>query len=182
MVVSKSFLDSTRRMVESWVFAKRGIVRLAASGGWNVIVRQMRRCCDWLAAAEEILLRNQVPFGYVIAENGRELAIPNACELLVVANQVCLSDAQIAAIVAYAKRGGKLVVTGDTGRHDEWNAQRLENPLKPQLAGEICDKVKVLPFFEKYLKCGYYPMYRDVSSQFRSDQGQTRQLRRQRRN
>jgi len=24
-------------MVESWVFAKRGIVRLAASGGWNVI-------------------------------------------------------------------------------------------------------------------------------------------------
>ena len=32
MVVSKSFLDSTRRMVESWVFAKRGIVRLAAEG------------------------------------------------------------------------------------------------------------------------------------------------------
>ncbi len=47
------------------------------------------------------------------------------------------------------------------------------------VAGEICDKVKVLPFFEKYLKCGYYPMYRDVSSQFRSDQGQARQLRRQ---
>ena len=32
MVESKSFLDSTRRMVESWVFAKRGIVRLAAEG------------------------------------------------------------------------------------------------------------------------------------------------------
>ena len=47
----ESFLDSTRRMVESWVFAKRGIVRLADSGGWNVIVRQMRRCCDWLAVA-----------------------------------------------------------------------------------------------------------------------------------
>ena len=51
MVVSKSFLDSTRRMVESWMFAKRGIVRLAASGGWNVIVRQMRRGCDWRAVA-----------------------------------------------------------------------------------------------------------------------------------
>ena len=32
MVASKSFLDSTRRMVESWMFAKRGIVRLAAEG------------------------------------------------------------------------------------------------------------------------------------------------------
>lgn len=88
-----------------------------------------------LAAAEEIMLRNQVPFGYVIAESGRELVIPNDCEVLVVANQLCLSDAQIAAIAAYAKRGGKLVVTGDSGRYDEWNAHRLENPLKPQLAG-----------------------------------------------
>ena len=51
MVVSESFLGSTRRMVESWLFAKRGIVRLADSGGWNVIVRQMRRGCDWLAVA-----------------------------------------------------------------------------------------------------------------------------------
>ena len=32
MVVSESLLDSTRRMVESWMFAKRGIVRLAAEG------------------------------------------------------------------------------------------------------------------------------------------------------
>ena len=35
-----------------------------------------------------------------------------------------------------------------------------------RIAGEICEKVKVLPLFEKYLKSGYYPMYRDVSSQF----------------
>ena len=32
MVVWKSFLDSTLRMVESWLFAKRGIVRLAVEG------------------------------------------------------------------------------------------------------------------------------------------------------
>ena len=35
-----------------------------------------------------------------------------------------------------------------------------------EIAGEICDKVKVLLFFEKYLKTGYYPLYRDISSQF----------------
>ena len=81
------------------------------------------------------MLRNQVPFGYVVAENERKLAIPNDCEVLVVANQLCLSDAQVAAIAAFAKRGGRLVVTGDSGRYDEWNAQRLENPLKPQLVG-----------------------------------------------
>ena len=88
-----------------------------------------------LAAAEEILLRNQVPFGYVVAEDDRALVIPDDCEVLVVPNQVCFSDSQIAALVAYAKKGGRLVVTGDSGRYDEWNAQRLENPLLPQLAG-----------------------------------------------
>ena len=51
MVVSESFLGSTRRMVESWLFAKRGIVRLPASDGWNVIWKRLRRGCDWLAVA-----------------------------------------------------------------------------------------------------------------------------------
>ena len=66
MVESESFLYSTRRMVESWVFAKRGIVRLADSGGWNVIVRQMRRGCDWLAVA----WRLKVGCGWVEVPDG----------------------------------------------------------------------------------------------------------------
>ena len=33
------------------MFAKRGIVRLSASGGWNVIVRQMRRGWEMVEAA-----------------------------------------------------------------------------------------------------------------------------------
>ena len=33
------------------MFVKRGIVRLLASGGWNVFVRQMRRGRDCLAVA-----------------------------------------------------------------------------------------------------------------------------------
>ena len=48
MVVSESFFDSPRMIVESWVFAKRGIVRLSASDGWNVIGKRLRRGCDWL--------------------------------------------------------------------------------------------------------------------------------------
>lgn len=102
-----------------------------------------------LAAAEEILLRNHVPFGYVASTEDRPLEMPAGCEVLVVANQTCLSDSQIAAIVAYAKRGGRLVVTGDSGRCDEWNAQRLENPLKLQLAGlpnvVLRDEADMLP-------------------------------------
>ena len=88
-----------------------------------------------LAAAEEICLRNQVPFGYAVASGDGAFAIPEDCEALVVANQVCLSGAQIAVLAEFAERGGRLVVTGDSGRYDERNAQRLENPLLPRIAG-----------------------------------------------
>lgn len=35
-----------------------------------------------------------------------------------------------------------------------------------RIAGEVAEKVKVLPLFRRYLREGYYPMYRTVSSQF----------------
>ena len=34
------------------------------------------------------------------------------------------------------------------------------------IAGDIAARVKILPLFRRYLKEGYYPLYRDVSSQF----------------
>ena len=35
-----------------------------------------------------------------------------------------------------------------------------------RIAGAIADRIKVLPLFRRYLKEGYYPLYRSVSSQF----------------
>ena len=35
-----------------------------------------------------------------------------------------------------------------------------------RIAGAICDRVKILPLFRRYLAEGYYPLYRSVASQF----------------
>jgi len=35
-----------------------------------------------------------------------------------------------------------------------------------RIAGGICDRIKVLPLFRRYLAEGYYPLYRSVSNQF----------------
>lgn len=102
-----------------------------------------------IAAAEEICLRNQVPYGYLISTDAHPLDVPADCEVLVVPGITCLSDAQVEALVAYAEKGGRLLVTGDAGRYDEWNAQRLENPLLPRLKGlknvVTREKVDLLP-------------------------------------
>ena len=90
---------------------------------------------DGITAVEEILLRNHVPYGYVFAKEANAPAIPADCEVLIVANQEWLSDAQIATIGDYARRGGHVVVTGESGLWDERGAQRFDNPLRAALAG-----------------------------------------------
>jgi len=49
--------------------------------------------------------------------------------------------------------GGALAIDDIVSRHRE-------------LAGEIAAKAKILPLFRRYLHEGYYPLYREVSSQF----------------
>ena len=88
-----------------------------------------------VTAAEEIFLRNRVPYGYLVSSPDDVFTVPQGTEVIVVPGLVSLSDAQIAALVGWAKKGGRLVVTGDAGRYDDWNAQRRENIFLPQLAG-----------------------------------------------
>ena len=90
---------------------------------------------DSLMAAEGAALRGHVPFGYAISTEKTPLPHADDASVIIVANQTCLSDAQVAALVAYAKKGGKLVCTGEAGRCDEWNRQRFSNPLKEAVAG-----------------------------------------------
>ena len=88
-----------------------------------------------VTAAEEIFLRNRVPYGYLVSSPDDVFTVPKGTEVIVVPGLVSLSDAQIAALAGWAKKGGRLVVTGDAGRYDDWNAQRRENIFLPQLAG-----------------------------------------------
>ncbi len=88
-----------------------------------------------IAATEEIFLRNRVPYGYLIAYPDEPITVPPDTEVIVVPGLESLSDAQIAFLAEWARKGGRLVVTGDSGRYDEWNAQRRENPLLAKIAG-----------------------------------------------
>ncbi len=101
-----------------------------------------------LLAVEEILLRHHVPFGLLPTEAGKELQSPADCELLLVCDQTCLSDAELAALIRFAEGGRRLIVTGQSGQYNEWYRQRRENPLTA-LAGcksaILCDSVDTSP-------------------------------------
>ena len=86
-------------------------------------------------SAEEILLRNHLPYGLLPTAAGKPLKIPSACSVLLVCDQRCLSESEVAALVQFATRGGRLIVTGESGAYDPSYRQRRENPLVNGLAG-----------------------------------------------
>ncbi len=88
-----------------------------------------------ILVAEEILLRNHLPYALLPTEADHPLTIPADCEVLLVCDQRCLSEAEVAALVQFAKRGGRLIVTGESGAYDPSYRQRRENPLVNGLAG-----------------------------------------------
>jgi len=98
-------------------------------------VQFSRRASAGLCAAEEIMIRRHLPWGYLVSTPGKPFDVPADTEVLVVADQVALSEAETRALVAWAQGGGKLVVTGDSGRYDAFNAQYLVNPFLPRLKG-----------------------------------------------
>ena len=84
-----------------------------------------------LNAADEVLLRRHVPYGYLIAKDAEAPTVPEDCEVIVLPNAKWMSDAQVETVSAFAKKGGKVVVTGQSGLWDERGSQRFENPLEP---------------------------------------------------
>lgn len=86
-----------------------------------------------IMSAEEVLLRCHVPYRLLLSRGCEGFSVPEDVEVILVCDQKCLSDQEIDRLTKWAARGGRLVVTGCSGSHDERNRQRVESPL-PDLA------------------------------------------------
>lgn len=100
-----------------------------------------------LCAAEEILTRRQIPWSYFISTPEKPFEVPEGTEVIVVPGLKNLSEAQVEGLARWAKAEGKLVITGDSGRYDSYNAQYLENPLLEAVKG--CKNVVIRPEADK---------------------------------
>ena len=121
----------------------RNRVKLFKAEPWQPIrlfypvkeVQFSRRASSGLCAAEEIMIRRHLPWGYLVSTPEKPFEVPPDAEVIVVSDQVALSETQVRELVAWAKKGGRLIATGDSGRYDEFNAQHLVNPFLSQIKG-----------------------------------------------
>ncbi len=75
---------------------------------------------------EQVLIQYKVPWDLLFEEQMDRIG---KYGVVIVAGQECLSDAQVAALLAYARSGGTLVVAGNTGQYDEWRETRSKPAL-----------------------------------------------------
>lgn len=98
-------------------------------------VKFSKKSYQAILGAEEVFLRNHVPYGLLISSDSHSFEIPDNTEVLVLCNQNCLSDNEINSIIRFAGKGGKVLITGESGWHDELYRQRRDNPLVDKLEG-----------------------------------------------
>jgi hypothetical protein len=71
--------------------------------------------------AEQVLQQRQIPFDIIFDQQLGQLGKYQA---IVLAEQESLSDEAISALKSFAKAGGGIVMTGNTGRYDKWRRLR----------------------------------------------------------
>jgi len=90
---------------------------------------------------EQVLIQYKVPWDLLFEEQIDRIGKYGA---VILAGQECLSDAQVAALLAYVRGGGTLMLAGNTGQFNEWRETRRANPLLPARS-EGKGRVVVIP-------------------------------------
>jgi hypothetical protein len=78
--------------------------------------------------AYNALLSERIPFD-VLSDHRLDRLDLQRYRCILLPNTVCLCDAATESVLAYVRKGGQLVVTGDTARLDEQGNERARNPL-----------------------------------------------------
>jgi hypothetical protein len=101
--------------------------------------------------AYRLLLEARIPFDFISDERMADsdvAALLARYDVIVMPNTACLSDAEARAIDGWVERGGTLIATGESGRHDERGVRRESFALRCFPARTV---TKAHPALESYV-------------------------------
>ncbi|MEW6360188.1 MAG: hypothetical protein AB1696_27890 [Planctomycetota bacterium] len=106
----------------------RPIANVALYFSYESHAFDFRETYPCVMGAKQILIQNQVPFGLVFSDHKEQLA---DYDVIILANQTCLSEKEAALFIDLARQGKGLLITGRTARCDENLRERNEDILAP---------------------------------------------------
>ena len=116
------FFEKHEDLYRNW----ESLASVAILHSFPSIVFAFKRVYASVVGYEQVCIQNQVPFEIIFEDDLSKLA---KFDVLILADQCCLSDRDIELIKAFVKKGGGLVATGDTSLYDENFRQRYNYGL-----------------------------------------------------
>jgi hypothetical protein len=124
--VAKTYVDfwiANKKLYTNMKGAEKvAVLRSYPSMAYNTLETQIA-----VNMAEQALQQRQIPFDIIFDQQIQQL---NKYYVLVLANQESLTDEVITVIKTFVKKGGGLVVTGNTGMFDGWRRLRKQSMLE----------------------------------------------------
>jgi hypothetical protein len=107
--------------------SEESLATVAVYRGFHALKCDFFRSFPAVFGMEQICLQHHIPFDMLFTYQLERL---DRYRAVVLAEQTCLSAAEVAAFRVFAQQGGGLVVTGSTGLYDERNRHRNEHPFR----------------------------------------------------
>ncbi|MGA2230029.1 MAG: beta-galactosidase [Tepidisphaeraceae bacterium] len=104
------------------------VADVAVLHNWPSMAYSINATAVPVTLMEQVLIQYKLPFDILFDEQMDRLGKYPA---VVLAGQECVSDAQAQTLLDYVRKGGTLVVTGNTGQYNDWRKPRDSNPLLP---------------------------------------------------
>lgn len=127
--IQKKYLDFWLANKELYINSrgaeKVAVLRSYPSMAYNTLETQVA-----VNMAEQTLQQRQIPFDIIFDQQIRKLT---DYSVVVLADQESLADSTINAILSFVAAGGGLVVTGNTGKYDDWRRLRKHSFLNLML-------------------------------------------------
>lgn len=112
-------LAHARLFCQSKSLARVAVYRNFTSLAWNSLQPHQQAIL-----AEETLLENHIPFDIITSLKNLPYGV------LLLPGTECLDDNEIAALTMFARKGGKILLTGNAGSKDGWGRLRPRHPLQ----------------------------------------------------
>jgi hypothetical protein len=121
-------LEFFREHLDRYYKGAENVADVAVLRNWPSMAYSITDTWAETTLLEQVLIQHKVPFDLLHEEYIDRIGRYGA---VVMAGQECVSNAQADVLLDYVRKGGNLVLTGNTGKYNEWREERRVNPLLP---------------------------------------------------
>ena len=104
------------------------VADVAVLHNWPSMAYSINATAVPVTLLEQVLIQHHIPFDILFDEQLDRIGKYSA---VILAGQECVSDAQIQTLLDFVRKGGTLVLTGNTAKYNDWRQPRSANPLLP---------------------------------------------------